>query len=73
MKPAEHYKRNQSEWGRTDNTALGKFSRHFGLPLGQEWRPVIIVDRFTTLTRQEAGRSPTIRVDKTLTCRIQTT
>jgi len=33
---------------------------HFGLPLGQEWRPVMIVDRITTLTSQEAGRSPTI-------------
>jgi len=61
MRPAEYYKKNQSEWGQTDNpTALGKLSHHFGLPLGQELRPVMIVDRFTTLTRQEIGRRPTI-------------
>jgi len=46
---------------------------HFGLPLGQEWRPDMIVDRITTLTRQEAGLSPTIWTDEILTCQIQTT
>jgi len=27
--------------------AIGKLSLHFGLPLGQEWRPVMIMDCFT--------------------------
>jgi len=56
-----------------DAPALGILSHHFGLLLDQKWRYVIIVDRITTLTRQEAGRSPTIRADETLTFQIQTT
>jgi len=60
MKPAARalIKVNGNE--QNDSPAFGKLSQHFGLPLGQEWKHVMIVDRFTTLTRQEAGRSPTI-------------
>jgi len=60
MKPAARALTKVNGDEQNDAPALGKLSDYFGLPLGQEWKPVMIVDRFTTLTRQEVGRSPTI-------------